>query len=149
MNTVKHLSSFNTLYLSWFTRISHYFYYSVIFWYNQGMELKDTEQFFKQYRDATKVQRDTQTNLLEEQRRQQQAGVMSQANTAGMLYSNFPQRSLIQYDTNTYLPAIAKLNTGYLTGLNDLRNKGTQLANNITAIEGAIADLNNDIYATI
>lgn len=113
------------------------------------MELKDTEQFFKQYRDATKVQRDTQTNLLEEQRRQQQAGVMSQANTAGMLYSNFPQRSLIQYDTNTYLPAIAKLNTGYLTGLNDLRNKGTQLANNITAIEGAIADLNNDIYATI
>lgn len=113
------------------------------------MELSDTENFFKQYRDALKVQRDTQANLLDEQRRQQQAGIMSQANTAGMLYSNFPQRSQIQYDTNTYLPAVAKLNTGYLTGLNDLRNKGTQLANNVVTIQDAISDLNQDIWATI
>lgn len=112
------------------------------------MNLEDTQPFFENLRDAYKVQYDTQRNLLDEQRRQQQAGIMSQANVAGMLYSNFPQRSMIQYDTNTYNPALANLSNTYLTGLNDLRNKGTQLANNIVTIQDAIADLNKDIYAT-
>lgn len=111
------------------------------------MELEDTKSFFENLRDAYKVQYDTQKNLLDEQRRQQQASIMSQANTAGMMYSNIPQRSMIQYDTSTYMPNLAKLNTTYLTGLNSLRNKGTQLANSILATQEAIGDLNQDIYA--
>lgn len=111
------------------------------------MQIDDTQQFFRNLADAYKVQYDTQRNLLNEQRKQQQAGIMSQANQAGMLYSNFPQRTQIQYDTNTYMPALAKLNNTYLTGLNDLRNKGTQLANNIITTQEAINDINRDIYA--
>lgn len=113
------------------------------------MEINDTKNFFENLRDAYKVQYDTQRNLLDTQRRQQQASIMSGANTSGMLYSNFPQRSQIQYDTNTYMPALTKLGTQYQTGLNSLRNKGTQLANNVLRIQEAIADLNNDIYARI
>lgn len=113
------------------------------------MEIQDTDSFFKNLRDSYKVQYDTQRNLLDEQRRQGQASIMSNANIAGMLYSNFPQRSQIQYDTNTYMPALTNLGTTYLTGLNSLRNKGTQLANNVLTIQEAIADLNNDIYASI
>lgn len=112
------------------------------------MDINDTQQYFRNLADAYRVQYDTQRNLLNEQRRQQQANIMSRANVAGMLYSNFPQRSQIQYDTNTYMPAFAKLNNTYLTGLNDLRNKGTQLANSILSTQEAINDLNNDIYAT-
>lgn len=111
------------------------------------MELKDTQPFFENLRDAYKVQYDTQRNLLDEQRRQQQASIMSQANVAGMLYSNFPQRAKIQYDATTYNPTLARLSNTYHTGLNDLRNKGTQLANNLLTMEQAIADLNKDIYA--
>lgn len=111
------------------------------------MELDDTRNFFENLRDAYKVQYDTQRNLLDEQRRQQQAGIMSQANQVGMLYSNFPQRTQIQYDTNTYLPDLTKLGNTYYTGLGDLRTKGTQLANNVRALQEAISDVNNDIYA--
>lgn len=111
------------------------------------MDINDTQQYFRNLADAQRVQYDTNRNLLAEQRRQQQANIYSQANAAGMLYSNFPQRTMIQYDTNNYLPALAKLNTGYLTGLNDLRNKGTQLANQILTTQEAINDINNDIYA--
>lgn len=109
------------------------------------MNIDDTKTYFENLRDAYKVQYDTQRNLLDEQRRQQQAQTMSQANTAGMLYSNFPQRTMIQYDTNTYQPALTKLNTTYLTGLDSLRNKGTQLANSILSTQEAIADLNADV----
>lgn len=111
------------------------------------MEIDDTKNFFENLRDAYKVQYDTQRNLLDEQRRQQQAATMSQANTAGMLYSNFPQRTMLQYDTQTYNPALVKLRSGYQTGLDDLRSKGTQLANSILTTQEAISDLNQDIYA--
>lgn len=111
------------------------------------MNIDDTQIYFQNLADAYRNQYATQRNLLDEQRRQQQTGIMSQANTAGMLYSNFPQRTQIQYDTNTYMPALAKLNTQYLTGLNDLRNKGTQLANSVLSTQEAINDINRDIYA--
>lgn len=109
------------------------------------MQLEDTQQYFRNLADAQKVQYNTQRNLLDEQRRQQQASIMSQANTAGMAYSNIPQRTMIQYDTNTFMPAYTKLNTTYLTGLDSLRNEGTKLANSIRTYQEAINDLNNDI----
>lgn len=111
------------------------------------MDINDTQIYFQNLADAYRNQYATQRNLLDEQRRQQQAGIMSQANQAGMLYSNFPQRTQIQYDTNTYMPALAKLSSTYFTGLGDLRTKGTQLANNILTTQEAINDINRDIYA--
>lgn len=104
-----------------------------------------SKNFFQNVADAYRVQFDTQRNLLNEQRRQQMANTMAQANTAGMLYSNFPQRSQIQYDTNAYMPALTKLRTSYQTGLDDLRSKGVQLANSIRSTQEAIADLNDDV----
>lgn len=113
------------------------------------MELANTEQYFKNLVDAYRNQYASQKNLLSEQRRQQQAKIMGEANKAGMLYSNFPQRTQIQYDTNTYMPSLTSLYNTYQTGLDDLRTKGTQLANNITSLEEAISGLNNDIYAVL
>lgn len=109
------------------------------------MQLETIKPFFEQYRDAQKVQYDTQKNLLDEQRRQQQASIMSQANTAGMLYSNFPQRTQIQYDTNTYTPALTNLHSSYQSGLDSIRQQGVDLANQIRYYQEAISDLN---YAT-
>lgn len=109
------------------------------------MDLETIKPFFEQYRDAQKVQYDTQKNLLDEQRRQQQASIMSQANTAGMLYSNFPQRTQIQYDTNTYMPALTNLRSSYQSGLDSIRQQGVDLANQIRWYQDAIGDLN---YAT-
>lgn len=109
------------------------------------MDLQDSEQYFKALRDAQQNQYDMNVNLLNAQRQQAQQNIMSTANRAGVLYSNFPQRQKILYDTNTYMPAFTKLRTSYLTGLDTLRNKGTDLANSIRATQDAIADLNNDI----
>lgn len=108
-------------------------------------QIETIQPFFEQYRDAQKVQYDANKNLLDEQRRQQQAAIMSQANTAGMLYSNFPQRTQIQYDTNTYMPALTKLRSSYQSGLDSIRSQGVNLANQIRYYQDAIADLN---YAT-
>lgn len=108
-------------------------------------QIETIQPFFEQYRDAQKVQYDTNKNLLDEQRRQQQASIMSQANTAGMLYSNFPQRTQIQYDTNTYMPALTNLRSSYQSGLDSIRNQGVNLANQIRYYQDAIADLD---YAT-
>ena len=113
------------------------------------MELNNTKSLFDNLRDSYKVQYGTQRNLLDQQRRDAQVQLMGEANKAGMLYSNFPQRTQIQYDTNTYMPSLTSLYNTYQTGLDDLRTKGTQLANNITSLEEAISDLNNDIYAVL
>lgn len=109
------------------------------------MDLETIKPFFEQYRDAQKVQYDTQKNLLDEQRRQQQASIMSQANQAGMLYSSVPTRTLIQYDTNTYLPKLTELRSSYQSGLDSIRQQGVDLANQIRYYQEAMNDLN---YAT-
>lgn len=109
------------------------------------MELQEIEPFFKQYRDSQKVQFDVNRNLLDEQRRQQQASIQSQANVAGMLYSNFPQRTQIQYDTNTYIPTLTNLRSSYQSGLDSIRQQGIDLSNQIRYYQNAIAGLN---YAT-
>lgn len=109
------------------------------------MQVEQLKPSFQQFADALKVQYDTQRNFLEEQRRQQQAAIMSQANQAGMLYSNLPQRSQIQYDVNAYTPAVVKLGSSYRTGLDSIRQQGVDLANQIRYYQEAIADMN---YAT-
>lgn len=103
----------------------------------------EIQNFYKNYRETLSSQYENNKNLLEQQRRNAQQSIMSSANKAGMLYSNFPQRSKIQYDQNTYQPAQTKLFTTYQTGLDTLRNNILNQQNAIAEIKDAIANLNS------
>lgn len=101
------------------------------------------QNFYKNYRESLSSQYENAKNSLEQQRKNAQASIMSGANKAGILYSNFPQRSKIQYDQNTYQPAQIKLNTTYQSGLDTLRNNILKYQNSIADIQDAIAHLNS------
>ena len=103
-------------------------------------EIKD---FYKNYRDSLERQYQTGLQNLDQQRKNAQASIMSGANKAGMLYSNFPERSKIQYDQQTYQPMQIKLQNSYQTGLNTLRNNILKYQNSIADIQDAIAHLNS------
>ena len=108
------------------------------------MDSKDyVDPYLTAYRDSLKEQYDAAVANAEQQRTNDFATLMAQANTRGMMYSNFPERSKVQYDTATYMPAIVNARTSYQTGLDTLRSKGVQLANQIKSIEEKIADLNS------
>ena len=103
-------------------------------------EIKD---FYKNYRDSLDRQYQSAMQALDQQRKNAQTSIMSGANKAGMMYSNFPARSKIQYDQNTYQPAMTKLNTTYQTGLDTLRNNILKYQNSIAEIQDSIAHLNS------
>ena len=103
-------------------------------------QIKD---FYKNYRDSLDRQYQSAMQALDQQRKNIQASIMSGANKAGMMYSNFPARSKIQYDQNTYQPAVIKLNTSYRTGLDTLRNNILKYQNSIAEIQDSIAHLNS------
>lgn len=98
-------------------------------------------EFLKQYRDALKNQYDASLSSLKQQYRNNQASIMSAANEKGMMYSNFPQRSKIQAESD-YLSNVGKLHSTYQTGLDKLRNNAVNAYNQIKAYEEAISDLN-------
>ena len=100
------------------------------------------KDFYQNYRDS--LDRQYQSNLqnLDQQRKNSQATIMSGANKSGMMYSNFPQRSKIQYDTETYEPAITKLNTSYRSGLDTLRENMVNYQNTISQLKKSIDELN-------
>lgn len=111
------------------------------------MEIKDLQgndinQFIKNYRDSLQAQYDASVNDLGQQRRNDFATIMSGANKSGMLYSNFPQRSKIQYDTQTFYPSAIKARQSYQTALDKLRANAISLYNQNKSIAEAIADLN-------
>lgn len=99
-------------------------------------------EFIKNYRQALQTQREAALTQLDQERANQQEAIMSGANTRGMLYSNFPARTKIQYDTQTYYPQMAKINTAYQTGLDTLRNNAVNYLNTIRQYQEKIADLN-------
>ena len=106
----------------------------------------DTDQikdFYQNYRDSLERQYQTAIQSLDQQTRNAQATIMSGANKAGMLYSNFPERSKIQYDQQTYQPAQVKLFNTYQTGLQTLRDNITKYQNSIAEIQDSIAHLNS------
>lgn len=84
---------------------------------------------------------------LQNSRNLQFQGIMSGANKAGMMYSNFPERSKYQYDTSTYVPAVTKVQQSYQTGLDKLRSNTVDLTNQLKDINDAIADLNDEAAA--
>lgn len=101
------------------------------------------QDFYKNYRESLSRQNETNKQNLWQQRRNAQASIMSGANKAGMLYSNFPERSKIQYDVGTYEPAVVKSQTTYQTGLDTLRNNILKYQNSIKDIQDSIAHLNS------
>lgn len=106
----------------------------------------DIDTFVRNYRDSLKTQYDTTVANVEQQKANDEASIMAAANAKGMMYSNFPQRDKIKYQTSTYLPSLTKAYNTYQTGLSNLRSKAADLSNNITTIEQAISDL--DKYNT-
>ncbi len=101
------------------------------------------DPFILQYRDALERQRDLSNQYVANQRRNDFASIMSGANSAGMMYSNFPERSKIQYNTSTYQPSIVKVQDTYRTGLDKLRSNTVNLYNQLASINEAIANLNS------
>lgn len=97
-------------------------------------------EFLKAYRDSLKNQYDANVSSYKQQKRNADAQIMSAANKAGMMYSNFPQRSKIQTEAN-YLAGLSKLRSTYQTGLDKLRNNAVDAYNQIKAYEEAISDL--------
>lgn len=104
---------------------------------------EEIKKFYQNYRDSLDRQYQSGLQSLEQQRKNAQTSIMGGANKAGMLYSNFPVRSKIQYDQQTYQPAVVKLNTGYQTGLDALRNNILKYQNSIAEIKDSIAHLNS------
>lgn len=101
------------------------------------------KSFYQNYRDSLDRQYQSALQSLDQQRNNAQASIMSGANKMGMMYSNFPTRSKIQYDQNTYQPTMIKLNSTYRTGLDALRNNITKYNNTIAEIQDSIAHLNS------
>lgn len=105
----------------------------------QGNNISD---FIKAYRESLLAQRESNLKQLQQGRRNYQSSIMGAANRRGMLYSNFPQRDKIRYDTETYNPAVINAQTSYQTGIDTLRNNAVTLWNKLKAYDEAISDLN-------
>lgn len=106
-------------------------------------DTSEIQDFYKNYRESLSSQYENAKNLLEQQRKNAQATIMSSANKAGMLYGNLPTRSKIQYEVGTYQPAQTKLYSTYQTGLQTLRENIANYQNSIADIQDAIAHLNS------
>lgn len=105
--------------------------------------ISDTvDPFINAYRESLDRQKDLAMQNLDTQRRNDFATIMSGANKVGMMYSNFPQRSKIQYDTQSYLPNQIKTQQTYQTGLQKLRENIISTSNQLKTINDAIAELN-------
>lgn len=102
----------------------------------------DTNAFIQNYRDSLQNQYNSAVANIENQKEIDETSIMSNANSAGMMYSNLPQRDKLKYQTTTYLPNLAEAQNSYQTGVDALRSKAVELSNNISTIEQAIADLN-------
>lgn len=108
----------------------------------KDLQGNDIDKFITNYRRALDDQYNSGVAALEQQRRNDQTAIMAGANKAGMLYSNFPERDKIKYDTQSYYPGITKVRQSYQTALDKLRANAINLYNQNKSINQAIADLN-------
>ena len=104
----------------------------------QGNKVND---FIDSYRDSMKQSYDDNVADIENQRRNDYASIMAQANKRGMMYSNFPERSKMQYDAETYLPKLSSAFTTYQTGLNKLKSGVLDSYNSIKESEDNLKHL--------
>ena len=98
--------------------------------------------FIDAYRESLDRQKDLAMQNLDQSRSNAFQNIMSNANTLGMMYSNFPERQKIQYDTGSYEPAKMKIQDTYQTGLDKLRSNTTNYINQLAEINEAIDELN-------
>lgn len=103
----------------------------------------EIDPFITAYRDSLERQRDLSSQAIDNTRKNQFQQIMTSANKVGMLYSNLPERAKTQYDTGTYLPAVASNQSTYQTGLDKLRSNTVSLVNQLREINEAIANLNS------
>lgn len=108
----------------------------------EDLQGNDINEFIQNYRDSLQAQYDSGVASLNQQRKNDFANIMSGANKAGMMYSNFPQRSKIQYDTSSFYPTMIKSRQTYQTALDKLRSNAISLYNQNKTIQEAIDDLN-------
>ena len=101
------------------------------------------DEFYVNYRDTLRNNYDATKQALEQQRRNDYASIMSNANRAGMMYSNFPARDKVKYDVGTFQPAMVKAQQTYQTGLQTLRENALKAANTISSLQDQIAHLNS------
>lgn len=86
-------------------------------------------EFIKNYRESLKAAYDAGVEQLNNQRNLDRGAIMGQANKAGILFSNIPQRMQTQYDTQTYMPALTNLRNSYQTGLDSIRSNALNALN--------------------
>lgn len=103
----------------------------------------ELQDFYKNYRENLSKQYELNQQLLDRQRNNAMTSIMSSANKAGMLYSNWPAINKIKYDVGTYQPAKTDLRNTYQTGLDTLRGNILKYQNSIKDIQDAIAHLNS------
>lgn len=100
------------------------------------------DDFIKAYRDSLTKQYDSNRALIDNSRNLAETDVMNNANARGMMYSNFPQRDKMKYQTETYMPNVVKARNTYQTGIDKMRQNAIGVVNDIRSIEQAISDLN-------
>lgn len=88
-------------------------------------------EFVNKYRQALQESYQAAMTNLNNQRSLDQSNIMNQANKAGVMFSNIPQRMKIQYDTNTFMPNQTNLRNTYQTGLDTLRSNAANAANTV------------------
>lgn len=106
-------------------------------------DLSTIDEFYKNYRESLSALNEANKRSLEQQRRNAQTSMMSGANRAGMMYSNFPARDKLKYDVGTYQPALIKTQQSYMTGLDTLRSNAIKAANTISNLQDEISQLNS------
>lgn len=104
--------------------------------------LDPNNEFIKNYRESLQESYDAGVANLENQRKLDQSAIMNQANKAGVMFSNIPQRMKIQYDTNTYMPNFVNTRKSYQTGLDTLRQNGINTANQVAYYQQLIDHYN-------
>lgn len=94
----------------------------------------EINDFVKTYRETLDMEKDKALQNLENTRKLQHQSIMSNANKAGMMYSTFPERAKIQYNTGTYEPAVSKINQSYQTGVDKIRDSSASLYNSLAGL---------------
>lgn len=100
----------------------------------------ELQSYMDNYSQALADQYAADQANLEQQRSNDYASIMSNANVAGAMYSNLPARDKLKYDVSTYDPGLFQARESYQTGLDTMRSNVANLANEIKSMEEQGAD---------
>lgn len=109
---------------------------------NEATNGADLASFIDRYRKAYDAQFEADKANLANQRALDHTALMSAANMRGTLHSSFPAFAKLKYDTQTYEPALTKLGTSYVTGLDTVYNNVAKFYNRVKRYQKDISSLN-------